>query len=292
MKTKLVKIIEDSGLQITKAQFLLKNFQGYFQLANEWETKAKAIVVTDKSQVTEMKMAREARLFLQKKRTGVEKARVALKAEALREGQTIDAIARILKNLLIPIEEHLGKQEKFIEIEQAKLDEVARIEAEEKAERERIKAEAVIEAERIRKEKEDRAERKRIKAENTKLKIENEKAQKAQHLAEEKTRKEQEKAVEAKRKANEKIRKEKERREAAEAEQRRMIEEKKQVEEEKKAEIQRAKTEKAKLEKEKKYQNFLKENGYNNDTADDFCVNISNDQTHAVLYKKIAEINL
>jgi hypothetical protein len=116
----LMEIIEKSNLGKTKAEYLLENFSGYFKLAGEWEVKARAIKITSPDQKGEMKMAREGRLFLREKRIQIEKARKELKADALREGQTIDAIAKILTNLIVPIEEHLDRQEHFIEIEAEK----------------------------------------------------------------------------------------------------------------------------------------------------------------------------
>ena len=115
----LVRVIETSGLDKTKAQVLLDKFTGYFEIASEWERKTKELIVNDISQVTEMKMAREARLFLSKKRIDIEKTRKALKEDSLREGQTIDAIAKILKNLIEPIENELEKKERFAEIKEA-----------------------------------------------------------------------------------------------------------------------------------------------------------------------------
>jgi hypothetical protein len=57
MDTKLEVIVRQSGLESTKANFILGQFQDYFNLAAEWEVKAKAIVVTSPSQTAEMKMA-------------------------------------------------------------------------------------------------------------------------------------------------------------------------------------------------------------------------------------------
>jgi len=119
MENQLVEIVKESGLEQSKSQVLLANFQNYFEIASEWENKAKMLTVTNESQKTEMKMAREGRLFLKEKRIAVEKTRKELKEQSLREGQTIDAIAKILKNLIEPIENHLEKQEKFIEIREA-----------------------------------------------------------------------------------------------------------------------------------------------------------------------------
>lgn len=118
-ENQLAVILKESGLEQTKAQVILNNFSDYFKIAAEWELKAKTLTVTDESQVTEMKMAGEARKFLKKKRTAIEETRKTLKDASLKEGQTIDAIAKILKNLIEPIEDQLEKQEKFAEIKEA-----------------------------------------------------------------------------------------------------------------------------------------------------------------------------
>lgn len=109
MNNQLAKIVTESYLEQTKAQVILTNFQNYFDIASEWDAKVSSLNVTDVSQVAEMKMAREARLFLKAKRIDVENTRKQLKEQSLREGQTIDHIAGILKNLIIPIEEKAAK---------------------------------------------------------------------------------------------------------------------------------------------------------------------------------------
>jgi len=114
MEDQLSVIVKESGLEKTKAQVLLDNFSRYFQLAADWEKKAKTIVITDASQTAEMQMARTGRLFLRQKRIVIEKTRKDLKEQSLREGKAIDGIANILKALIIPIEEYLEKQEKFV----------------------------------------------------------------------------------------------------------------------------------------------------------------------------------
>jgi len=125
-KSELALIVESSGLEKTKAQILLDKFTGYFEIAAEWERKTKELVITDISQKAEMKMAREARLFLKEKRVEVEKTRKFLKDDSLREGQTIDAIAKVLKNLIEPIETQLEQKEKFAEIQEANRKEALR----------------------------------------------------------------------------------------------------------------------------------------------------------------------
>jgi hypothetical protein len=119
MENQLLQVINESGLDKTKAQVLLENFSSYFEIAADWENKARALTVTSIEQKAEMKMAREGRLFLKEKRVNIEKTRKMLKESALREGQTIDAIAKILTNLISPIEKDLEEKEKFAEIQEA-----------------------------------------------------------------------------------------------------------------------------------------------------------------------------
>lgn len=116
----LVKIVESSGLEQSKAQYILDKFADYFQVASAWESKAKMCAVTSEHQIAEMKMAREGRLFLKSKRVDIEKGRKELKEQCLREGKAIDGIANVLKALIEPLEEYLEQQERFIEIKEEK----------------------------------------------------------------------------------------------------------------------------------------------------------------------------
>lgn len=193
MENQLQLIVKESGLEQTKASYILNQFQNYFELASEWEKKAKTIVVTDDKQEADMKMAKVGRLFLREKRIAIEDARKKLKEQSLREGKAIDGIANVLKALIVPIEEYLEKQEKFVEIKQAEKAELIRIEVERKMEEERIAAEkAAIE------------EQARIKAENERLKKEaeaKEKALQAERAKVEAERQEAERKANAERKA-------------------------------------------------------------------------------------------
>lgn len=163
-------VVKQSGLDVEspKAKALLEQFSDYFDIAADWEAKAKVIVVTDASQTGDMKMAREGRLFLREKRIAIEKKRKELKEQSLREGKAIDGMANILKALIVPIEEHLKKQEDFVEIKRA-----------EEAERLRIEAEKKAEEECLAKEKAEAKERERIGLENERLKKEAEEKERA-----------------------------------------------------------------------------------------------------------------
>ena len=154
MANELIELVEQSDLEPNNADILKKKFNDFFDIAGEWEARAKQIVVTDESQIAVMKMAREGRLFLRAKRIEVENTRKQLKEQALREGKAIDGIANVLKALIVPIEDHLEAQEHFVENKRKAEEEQRRLEAEkllhEKEERDRQEREA----ERVRKEAE------------------------------------------------------------------------------------------------------------------------------------------
>lgn len=236
MENQLEVIVKESGLESTKAQYILDNFKSYFEIAAEWEAKARLLIVTRANQKMEMEMARAGRLVLKEKRVALENARKKLKEDALREGKAIDGIANVLKALIIPIEEYLDQQERFVEIQEEKKKEAMRLEIEE-----RIKKE---EEERLRKEAEEK-ERLRIEndrlakenAEKDRLAIEEKKKADAALAAEKQKAKEaQDKADSEKREAEEKARKEREKADA----------EKKAIEDKARADKEKAEEEKKK----------------------------------------------
>lgn len=128
----LEAFVVQNGLDKNQSQHILEQFNSFFNQAAEWEAKAKSLNVTDVSQVREMQMARTARLALRDIRTGTEKVRKDLKERSLREGKAIDGIANVIKALVIPIEEHLEKQEKFIELKEQERKEKLRLDRTEK----------------------------------------------------------------------------------------------------------------------------------------------------------------
>lgn len=113
-------IVEESGLAGNKVEELLSHFGADFKEARELANASKGIIVTDENQKKEMFEARTARLKLREVRIRVEKTRQELKEDSLRVGKAIDGAANIIKALIVPVEEHLEKQEKFAE-EAAKL---------------------------------------------------------------------------------------------------------------------------------------------------------------------------
>lgn len=115
----LVQVIQESGVEATTAQNLQDSFLPFFNQAKEWAEKASQIVVTDASQIQLIKDARQARLMLKEIRVNADKTRKALKEDSLRYGKAVQGVYNVIEYLIVPIEQHLEKQEKFVEIQEA-----------------------------------------------------------------------------------------------------------------------------------------------------------------------------
>lgn len=119
MSTSIVqKVPEASQLPQEIVDDLQKNFNPLFDKAQEWKNKAESLTVTDESETEKMEEAKKARLELKKIRTNADKIRKDLKQESLLKGKAIDGMFNIIKYLVVPLEEHLEKQEKFVEIKE------------------------------------------------------------------------------------------------------------------------------------------------------------------------------
>lgn len=265
-ENQLQVIVKESGLEPTKAKYILEKFQNYFEIASEWEIKARTIKVTNETQTTDMEMARVGRLFLREKRIVVENVRKELKEQSLREGKAIDGIANVLKALIVPIEEYLEHQEKFVEIQEEKKREALRLEIEKRLEEEQIAKEKAyaeelekkrIENERLKKEAEVRekkmAEERKKQEEilvKERAKAEADRKQQEKLLAEQKAKAEAERKI-----AEEKVRKEREEQEKKlaiervkiEAEKKKTIEKARKEQEEAQAKIETERKEKLRL---------------------------------------------
>jgi hypothetical protein len=108
-------VIKESGLEKSQGDVILESFTSFIKEFNQLEASAAGISITDVSQKEDMLKAREIRLALKTIRVNTESTRKSLKEKALREGKAIDGIANIVKALIIPVEEYLESQEKFIE---------------------------------------------------------------------------------------------------------------------------------------------------------------------------------
>lgn len=249
----LIKVVEESSLEKQTKDNILSKFTPFFDQASEWKEKAEALVVTDESQVEEMKEARLARLALKNIRVEADKTRKALKEDSLRYGKAVQGVYNVIEYLIKPIEQHLEQQEKFVEIQEASRKEALKqlripevevfqefipygLDLGEMSEEDYTKlingakaqkkakedAEKKAEQERIAKEKAEAEERERIRIDNERLRKEAEEREREAKIEAEKRAKEleaQRKKEEAEKSAHEEqLRKEREAKEKIEAE--------------------------------------------------------------------------
>lgn len=113
-------VIESSGMEPGTVALLKGRFLPFLEQAREWKQRAQGLVVTDESQVREMRMAREARLALREIRINADKARKEMKADALAYGRAVQGVYNTIEAAIKPIEEHLFQQEQFVEIQAQK----------------------------------------------------------------------------------------------------------------------------------------------------------------------------
>lgn len=213
-------VVREQNIEPASAASLMESFGPMYEEASSLVEIAKTINVTDPTQVTEIRDAREVRLALKKIRTKCENRRKELKEDALRYGRAVDGVANVIKLMTEPAERRLMDMEKIAErieaerkakIAEERSEELRRFQmdpshfnlgemSEEEWESIRDGAETAynkrLEQERIRKEeaeakaKADAEERERIRAENERLRAE---------------RAEQDKKLRAEREAREKI---------------------------------------------------------------------------------------
>ena len=255
-QNELSVIVTEIGVEQETAKTLLESFTPFFEQAKEWQEKAAKLVVTDATQVSEMREAKQARLALKNIRVEADKTRKRLKEDSLRYGKAVQGVYNVIEYLIVPIEQHLEEQEKFAERAEAKRKEelkLSRIAALQPYEvqtdfydlanmkevdfdtllsnsksgfEQRKEAEAKAEAERIERERKEAEEREAQRLENIRLKAEAEAREK--ELAAERAKLEAErKAAEAEKKRiqAEAEKKAAEERAKVEAEQKRMREE-------------------------------------------------------------------
>jgi colicin import membrane protein len=111
----LAEAISSGSLTPTSAAELLAAFQPHFNAAMVLRAESAAIIVTDATQVTEIKQARAKRLALAKIRVDAEKTRKAMKEESLKTGRAIDKVASVIESITEPEEARLLEMEKIAE---------------------------------------------------------------------------------------------------------------------------------------------------------------------------------
>ena len=57
-KTALVKLVEKSGLDKTRSDYIIEKFQDFDKIAEEWRIRAETLVITSENDIAGMKMAR------------------------------------------------------------------------------------------------------------------------------------------------------------------------------------------------------------------------------------------
>ena len=232
-------VIKQSGLEKGMVTNLMTDYSKYFSEAKAIVSECKDIQVTSEDQVDLMQKAREARLKLKNIRVEADKTRAKLKAQSMREGNAIQGIYNVIKALIVPVEEHLEKQEKFAEVQEQLRVEKRLTDRTEKLSRyvpdvslysikdmddevfnnllsgcklswdKAKEAEAEAEAKRIADEKAEVERQEKIRLENEKLKKEAEVKEKALEIERQKQAEQLNKEREAKEKAEDKLKAEK-----------------------------------------------------------------------------------
>lgn len=119
-KKQLLAVAKQNALSAESADSLVLSFRPFFAEVHDLLEQAKRVEVTDATQVTMIRHARDLRLAIRKVRIAAENARVELKAESLRRGKAIDGMANVFKFMVEPIEEKLLAAEEFAERAEAK----------------------------------------------------------------------------------------------------------------------------------------------------------------------------
>lgn len=117
--SELATIIRENQIAPTEAQSLVDAFQPSFMEAKKLVDEAARIIVTDATQVTEIRASGKLRKQLKDVRTDANDIRKQLKEDSLRKGNAIQGMYNVLLLLIEPAETRLAEQEKFAERKEA-----------------------------------------------------------------------------------------------------------------------------------------------------------------------------
>lgn len=118
----ILAVVQQNALPQEQAISLQTSFAPLFKEAGALITQSRGVVVTDVSQVAQIKLSREYRLLIRKLRIKGDNTRKELKEASLRTGKAIDAMNTILVHTLSDEETRLEGQEKIVErAEQARI---------------------------------------------------------------------------------------------------------------------------------------------------------------------------
>lgn len=116
------RVVTQTGIEPLTAQSLMASYRPFFTEVNRLLEEAKQVDVTDATQVTMIRKARELRLALRKQRTQADACREGLKAESLRRSNAVQGMFNVLRFMTEPVEEKLLAAEEFAErVEQKRL---------------------------------------------------------------------------------------------------------------------------------------------------------------------------
>lgn len=121
IETLVVSEIEKSSIEVQTKELIKTKFLPIIEQLNGWEEKAMSLVVTDSNQTDLMKQAREGRLHLKNVRVSADKLRKDLKQDSQTYLNTIQWVYNFIEGRISPLEDHLEKQEKFIELENERI---------------------------------------------------------------------------------------------------------------------------------------------------------------------------
>jgi colicin import membrane protein len=111
----LVKALSDSGLSQAENDALFNAFLPHYATAITLMNESESVIVTDPTQVTEIRQSSELRKKLKATRVAADKLRADLKEESLRRGKSIQNVYNALAEKIEAEEERLMQQEKIAE---------------------------------------------------------------------------------------------------------------------------------------------------------------------------------
>lgn len=112
---KLLALLEENKLPANISKQIYERFSGFNVIAEEWKRRVDEIIVADENDKVNMAAAKEAESYLKAQRIAVGKTRKEVKADYIKTGKAIDAIAGYLELLISPIEEAAHKKAKYAE---------------------------------------------------------------------------------------------------------------------------------------------------------------------------------
>jgi len=111
----LVKALSDSGLSQAENDALFNAFLPHYATAITLMSESETVVVTDPTQVTEIRQSSELRKKLKATRVAADKLRVDMKEDSLRRAKSIQNVYNALAEKIEAEEERLMQQEKIAE---------------------------------------------------------------------------------------------------------------------------------------------------------------------------------